>query len=87
MAKANNTQLRILVATTINGVAVPSGRVALVTDAAAKSLIDGGVADPAKEAIAYALSENDEVIDTTIAEESAEVLAEETETETETDKG
>lgn len=59
------TNLRILSNTTINGVAVPAGRVAKVDAGPGKSLIEGGIADPSKEAVDYALTENPEIIDAT----------------------
>lgn len=62
---AEPIQLRILTNTTINNVAVPAGRVAKVDAATGKALVEGGIADPAKEAIDYALTENPDVIDAT----------------------
>jgi hypothetical protein len=63
LAQEGTTQMRILVATTINGVAVPCGRVAKVDAKTAASLMEGGIADPSKEGVEYALGENPEIID------------------------
>lgn len=61
--KADIIRLRILVDTTINGIAIDCGKVVDIDAATAKSLIDGGIADPSAEAIAYAIKDNPDVID------------------------
>jgi hypothetical protein len=63
--KTEPTKVRILVDTTINDIKVPAGRVAKVDAETTKSLIEGGIADPSKAGVQYALTENAEVIDTT----------------------
>ena len=70
-AKTEPTQVRILVDTTINDIKVPAGLVAKVDAETTKSLVEGGIADPSKEAVEYALTENAEVIDTTAKPEAA----------------
>lgn len=59
-------RVRILSGIEINGVKISCNRVAVVDDVTAASLVSGGVADDHPSAVDYALSENPEVIDTTV---------------------
>lgn len=65
--------VRILSSTTVNGVPVPCGRAVSVDAATAQSLVEGGIADPSKEAVDYALSENPAVIDASVVQTEAVV--------------
>lgn len=60
---ADPIQVRILSEVEVNGVKITSGRVAVVDAETAAGLIAGGVADDNADAVAYALTENDKVID------------------------
>lgn len=67
MAKKNITLtkgilLRILSAAVIAGTDIKAGHVVEVDEITAAGLIDGGVADDNADAVAYALTENPDVI-------------------------
>jgi len=69
--KTADQELRFLSGYTLYGVSIPAGRVAKVPGAAVKGLVLDGIADDTPEAVAYALTENAEVIDATPAPEPA----------------
>lgn len=69
------TQVRVLSDTVINGHPVKCNRVAEVDAKTAKALEAGGQADSNKDAVAYALGENAEVVDCTQAPAGSEPAA------------
>ena len=70
------TQVRVLSDAVINGHPVKCGRVADVDAKTAKALEAGGQVDSNKDAVAYALTENAEVVDCTQAPAGEEPAAE-----------
>ena len=57
--------VRILADTAVAGVALKPNDIAIVSADLAPGLINSGIADDTAEAVAYAISENAETIDTT----------------------
>lgn len=60
-------EIRMLSEHTVNNVKVPAGRVAKLPEATAKALVKEGLADDNADAVAYAKTENAEVIDATVS--------------------